>query len=148
MADVSVDILERIALGIIAVVSGIGAWGFRFLNGKIDKIESNIDDDILRLHKRLDDSEKNILSAIAVDGDRRVPRTHCDAKQELWVVKTDADRDANTKEHTSLVVTIVELKDIIKLIGESQVVSSKQVADELREVQECVKKLTRGLECD
>ncbi len=152
MADVSADIIERIALGTISavafVVSGLGAWGFSFLNKKIDKLETDIDSDVLTLHKRLDSTEKTILQAIKDAGSNSVTVDICDAKQELWIVKTQADREANNKEHTVLVGNIADLKDAIKLIGESQVVAARQVSDELREVQECIKKLTKGLECD
>jgi len=148
MPDVSVDVLERVTIGCIGVVAGIGTWALRFLRKEDDKTMAAIDklseelaarqtavvaeftEHRKGVHARINKQEVTFAEALDKVLEKTAPMAHCDAKQELWQERFESMLDVNSEQHAAIGTTMVQL------------------TSELKELQRCVTLLGIGKECD
>lgn len=119
--EVPVVVINAVLFGVFALVGII----FRFaIMGRIDKVESGLSARMASVETNVQNYFSTLNETIrlqSLKGDAGIekivsgftPRSHCDAKQELWQLKFDSIQAESKKEHAVIEKTLAGLIDAI-----------------------------------
>lgn len=131
------DIVVEWGLGVVSAVGGAGFWFLKSKSGENAKAISNLED---KLDADCSIMDKKILDAIEKMGEKMIPKTHCDSRQELYQVNFEHLMESNRSQH----------EDIKHGVARDSASTGKQfeiLFEKMEDIKECLTQIQLNKEC-